>query len=135
MPSDRAPGPDGFNGLFYKFAWPIIKIDVRSFHLLIDALMILLRKNPAPSRLKDFRPIALMHSFSKLFAKCLARRLAQRLKDMVALNQSAFIRVERSTITSRPSSLRAGGYTPKISRLCCSRWTLPKPSTRSPGRS
>ena len=44
MPADRAPGPDGFNGLFYKVAWPIIKqdimnainamwsLDARSFH-------------------------------------------------------------------------------------------------------
>ena len=104
MPPGRAPGPDGFNSLFYKVAWPIIKqdvvnalnvlwsLDARSFHLLNDALMILLRKNLAPSRLKDFRPIALIHSFSKLFAKCLARRLAPRLKDMVAVNQSAFIK-------------------------------------------
>jgi hypothetical protein len=25
MPSNRAPGPDGFIGAFYKRAWPIIK--------------------------------------------------------------------------------------------------------------
>jgi hypothetical protein len=87
MSHDRAPGPDGFNGLFYKVAWSIIKLDVinalnalwsldaRSFHLLNDALMILLRKNSAPSRLKDYRSISLMHSFSKLFTKCLATRL------------------------------------------------------------
>ena len=31
-------------------------------------------------------------SFSKLFAKCLARRLAVRLKKIVAPNQSAFIK-------------------------------------------
>lgn len=66
-------------------------LDARSFYLLNDALMILLRKNSAPTRLKDYRPISLMHSFSKLFAKCLARRLASRLKDIVAPNQSAFI--------------------------------------------
>jgi hypothetical protein len=104
LPGDRAPGPDGFTGLFYKVAWPIIKADImnaidalwsldaRSFHLLNDALMILLRKTPDPTRLKDFRPISLMHSFSKIFAKCLARRLAPKLKDMVAINQSAFIK-------------------------------------------
>lgn len=25
LPSDRAPGPNGFTGAFYKSAWPIIK--------------------------------------------------------------------------------------------------------------
>jgi hypothetical protein len=25
MPGDRAPGPDGFNGLFLKRCWPVIK--------------------------------------------------------------------------------------------------------------
>jgi hypothetical protein len=33
-----------------------------------------------------------MHSFGKLFAKCLARRLAARLTEMVARNESAFIK-------------------------------------------
>jgi hypothetical protein len=33
-----------------------------------------------------------MHSFSKLFTKCLARRLAPRLLEIVAPNQSAFIK-------------------------------------------
>ena len=27
MPSDRAPGPDGFNGCFLKSSWHIIKED------------------------------------------------------------------------------------------------------------
>lgn len=104
LPVDRAPGPDGFTGLFYRAAWTIIKqdvisafnalwsLDARSFHLLNDTLMILLRKNQAPTRLKDYRPISLMHSFSKLFAKCLARRLAPRLAEIVSPNQSAFIK-------------------------------------------
>lgn len=67
-------------------------LDAMSFYLLNDALMILLRKNDAPTKLKDYRPISLMHSFSKLFAKCLARRLARRLRDIVTPNQSAFIK-------------------------------------------
>jgi hypothetical protein len=33
-----------------------------------------------------------MHSFSKLFAKCLAKRLAPKLSLIVASNQSAFIK-------------------------------------------
>lgn len=75
-------------------AWPIIKDDVISaFNALwsLDARSFYLL-NSAPTRLKDYRPISLMHSFSKLFAKCLAKRLAPRLKEIVAPNQSAFIR-------------------------------------------
>jgi hypothetical protein len=28
MPSDKAPGPDGFSGLFIKVCWPIVKYDL-----------------------------------------------------------------------------------------------------------
>jgi hypothetical protein len=97
-PLDRAPRPEGFIAAFYRAAWEIIKpdilnafnvlwsLDARSFHLLNDALMVLLRKNNTPTSLKDYRPISLMHNFGKLFTKCLARRLAPRLPDMVAKN-------------------------------------------------
>ena len=54
--------------------------------------MVLIRKTHSPVGLKDYRPISLMHSFGKLFAKCLARRLAPKLEHMVAANQSAFIK-------------------------------------------
>lgn len=104
LPNERAPGPDGYTGLFYKTAWPIIKFDIlaafnafwsldyRSFHLLNDAFMILLKKKPAPLEIRDYRPISLMHSFGKLVAKCLAYRLVLHLNDIILPNQSAFIR-------------------------------------------
>jgi hypothetical protein len=84
LPSDKAPGPDGFTGLFYKHAWLIIKDDImrafnafwsgdfRSFNLLNEAFMILLRKKDNPEEIRDYRPISLIHSFSKLVTKCLA---------------------------------------------------------------
>ena len=28
MPSEKAPGPDGFSGGFYKHCWDIVKLDV-----------------------------------------------------------------------------------------------------------
>jgi hypothetical protein len=71
------------------FFW---SLDGRSFNLINDAFMILLRKKNEAQEIRDYRPISLlMHSFGKLIAKCLARRLALVLNDLVHLCQSAFI--------------------------------------------
>jgi len=67
-------------------------LDGRSFYLLNDTLMVLLRKNSNPTTLKDYRPISLLHSFSKLLSKCPARRLASFLNTIVWNNRSVFIR-------------------------------------------
>ncbi|KAM0911464.1 hypothetical protein ACQ4PT_013479 [Festuca glaucescens] len=104
MPSDRAPGPDGFTGAFYQRAWPIIKGDIlaglmklgvgdgRGFARLNRALITLIPKKPEALEIKDFRPISLVHSFAKLFSKIIANRLRPRLGELVSMNQSAFIK-------------------------------------------
>jgi hypothetical protein len=38
------------------------------------------------------QPISLIHSFAKLVTKLLANRLGPRLHELVAANQSAFVR-------------------------------------------
>lgn len=103
-PSDRAPGPDGFTGAFYKSSWHIIKTDVmaaihafahadsRNLQKLNNALIVLIPKKPGARSPGDFRPITMIHSFAKLISKVLARRLAPRLSEMVAANQNAFVR-------------------------------------------
>lgn len=104
MPSEKAPRPDGFTGLFYKVAWPIIKrsviwafnamdvLDSRSFHLINDAYLILLPKKAEAKGVRDYRPINLIHSFSKLFAKALSLRASRFVVQLVRPNQSAFIK-------------------------------------------
>jgi hypothetical protein len=104
LPSDKAPGPDGFTGKFYKTCWDIIKVDIMSalnslYHgnaykldLLNSAYLILLPKREDASSAGDFRPISLIHSFAKLVTKILANRLGPYLQDLVAANQSALIR-------------------------------------------
>ena len=104
MPTDKAPGPDGFTGLFYRTAWPIIKADIlrafhaiwslnsRSFYLVNQAYMVLLRKKHEAVTVSDYRPISLIHSFAKLFTKVLARRLTPHMCSLIEPNQSAFIR-------------------------------------------
>ena len=104
LPSDKAPGSDGFTALFFKKCWSIIKFDImravsalecctsRSLHLLNSANMILLPKTPEAAHPSQFRPISLIHFFAKLFTKILARRLRPRMHELVHPCQSAFIK-------------------------------------------
>ena len=104
LPNDKAPGPDGFTGRFYKSCWNIIKMDLMAvvaavwnkkfdnFCLLNSAFITLIPKHDGAVHVKDFRPISLVHSAAKLITKLLANRLSQKLNDMVSPIQSAFIK-------------------------------------------
>lgn len=101
---DNAPGPDGFTGRFYKSCWDIIKADIMQaldaiqkghvfkFRLLNTAFITLLPKKADPIQVKDYRPISLIHSFTKLVAKIMANRLAPLLPNLVSMNQSPFVK-------------------------------------------
>ena len=77
MPSEKAPGPDGFTGAFFKACWEIIKDDLlaatnnlfqlhsQGFELMNSANIVLLPKKTDALRITDYRPISLMHSFAK----------------------------------------------------------------------
>jgi hypothetical protein len=104
LPSDKAPGPDGYTGRFYKVAWEVIKSDlmaavsrlmqgdVSRLFLLNSAYVTLLPKMADAMEVKDFRPISLMHSFAKIATKLLANRLTTKLPSLVSCNQSAFVK-------------------------------------------
>lgn len=98
IPPDRAPGPDGFIGVFYHKAWPIIKHDLmaallklyvgdgRGFGKLNKAHIVLIPKTAEALDVGDYRPISLPHSFSKLFAKALAMRARKMMHEIVSIN-------------------------------------------------
>jgi hypothetical protein len=104
MPSDKAPGPDGFISNFFKASWDLVGPDIllafqqiadgnfAGLHLLNVSHMVLLPKCDDASSMKNYRPISLMHSFAKLFMKVLATRLASRIDELVGIEQSAFIK-------------------------------------------
>ncbi|KAM0867127.1 hypothetical protein ACQ4PT_042196 [Festuca glaucescens] len=85
---EKAPGPDGFTGMFYRLAWDIIQSDVmkaietlelagqQGLQSLNSTLLVLLPKTPEAVSPADFRPIRLIHSFGKFFTKILAKQIA-----------------------------------------------------------
>jgi hypothetical protein len=60
--------------------------DFRSLYLVTQTYMILLRKKPDAAEVKDYRPISLLHGFSKIFSKVLVVRLAPLMNSLVCPN-------------------------------------------------
>jgi mannosylglycoprotein endo-beta-mannosidase len=56
------------------------------------AQVILIPKVEVAAEPKDFRPISLIHSFTKLFMKVLALRLSSYIGKLISKSQSAFIK-------------------------------------------
>jgi hypothetical protein len=105
LASEKAPGPDGFIGLFFKKSWQLIKSDVllavqyffqchcQHLPLLNTAHIVLVPKKADAKCVTDFWLISLTHSIAKLFSKLLANRLAPELNELVSQAQSAFIKM------------------------------------------
>lgn len=78
MHVEKAPGPDGFVGFFFKSCWNVIKGDLLAalnqlhqlrgdqWKLLNSAFIVLLPKKEGACRASDYRPVSLMHSVAKI---------------------------------------------------------------------
>ncbi|KAM0835448.1 hypothetical protein ACQ4PT_062915 [Festuca glaucescens] len=100
MTSNKSLGPDGFSWEFYKCCWAVITVDVLTalnaifqgkdqfFDGLNTAFITLIPKKDLAAEMKDYRPISLLHSFSKL----LALRLSPLMPQLIHKSQSAFIK-------------------------------------------
>jgi hypothetical protein len=101
---EKAPGPNGFIGLFFSSCWNLVKDDLvkevqhfysmnqQDLHFLNQAYVTLIPKKQNPQRVADFRPISLTHSFAKLISKMMANMLSFKLGKLIFINQTAFIR-------------------------------------------
>lgn len=104
LPSDKAPGPDGFTNRFYASCWNIIKLDLvraldafyrgdtRGMPAINKALVSLLPKVDGAEELRDYRPVSMVHGAIKIFDKVLATRLVEDLPHLVGKHQSAFVK-------------------------------------------
>jgi hypothetical protein len=103
LPSDKTPGPDGFNTDFVKKCWSIICDD---FYNLCDAFyskqiclqsingsyITLIPKKDDAMRVSDYRPISLLNTSVKIITKILANRLQMVLPSLIHKNQYGFIK-------------------------------------------
>lgn len=102
MPSDKAPGPDGFNAAFLKACWDIIAPDfyqlIQDFHegkVLIQSInysfITLIPKTSSTATPGDFRPISLLNCTLKIITKLLANRLQRVILRLIHKNQYGFL--------------------------------------------
>ncbi|KAM1735540.1 hypothetical protein ACFX12_014001 [Malus domestica] len=106
MNPNKAPGPDGFNGMFFRKAWPVIGGDIiravkeffSSGKLLKEfntTIITLVPKVPNPSTMGDFRPISCCNTMYKIISKVLANRLKSILPHIISKSQTAFVHGRR----------------------------------------
>jgi hypothetical protein len=103
LPSNKSPGPDGFNNEFTRAAWPIIKNDFyklcQDFHndnvclkSIKTSFITLVPKIDTPRYVGDFRPISLLNTSMKLITKILANMLQPKVIPLIHKNQYGFIK-------------------------------------------
>jgi hypothetical protein len=86
LPSNKSPGPNGFNTDFVKKCWPVIALEFYELcnkffegsicmHSINGSYVTLIPKNSSPDSVGDYRPIYLLNTSVKLLTKLLANRL------------------------------------------------------------
>ena len=103
LPSNKSPGPDGFNNEFIQKCWTILAPDFygicRSFQygnlctrIINTSFITLIAKVDGASRVNDFRPISLLNSSMKIITKLLANQLQSVISQLIHKNQYGFIK-------------------------------------------
>ncbi|KAK8617481.1 hypothetical protein V6N13_080397 [Hibiscus sabdariffa] len=98
----KAPGHDGFSGIFYHSFWDLINEDL---FLLVESFfkngtleprinrtnIVLIPKNKNPTEVQHYRPISLCNFSLKVITKIMASRLKPLLPSIIPYSQSAFV--------------------------------------------
>jgi hypothetical protein len=102
MPTDKSPGPDGFNGAFLKHCWPSIKDEFYklffAFHegnldiQTINSAFITLIPMKDHKYVNDYRPISHVSLALKFLTKIWANRMQKVIIPAIHKNQYGFIK-------------------------------------------
>lgn len=98
----KAPGPDGYNRMFFEKHWDIVKEEVcaaiKSFfiygHLptIVNEMNVaLVPKISLPENIHHLRPISCCNFLPKIISKILVLRMKSMMNHIITQNQSAFI--------------------------------------------
>lgn len=98
----KAPGPDGFQALFYQKNWDLISpsvykvvMDVLTGKQIPDGLnethIVLLPKTDHPEAASHFRPIGLCNVAYKIITKMIVNRLKPHLPFLISNTQASFV--------------------------------------------
>uniref|UniRef100_A0A803SP10 Reverse transcriptase domain-containing protein n=1 Tax=Anolis carolinensis TaxID=28377 RepID=A0A803SP10_ANOCA len=103
MESNKAPGPDGLNGLYYKtFAEELTPHLKKIMNEILDnkkvpdtwryaTITVIPKDGQDPRLVKNYRPISLLNSDYKIFTNILAERLKEFLADWIGEDQTGFL--------------------------------------------
>ncbi|CAA7017011.1 unnamed protein product [Microthlaspi erraticum] len=108
MGSLKAPGPDGYQPMFYQKCWTEVGESVTRFVLDFfrtgllpqgtnDVILVLLAKVAGPEKIQQFRPISLCNVIFKLITKVMVSRMKPIMTKLIGPAQSSFIPGRLST--------------------------------------
>ncbi|XP_026377791.1 uncharacterized protein LOC113272102 [Papaver somniferum] len=103
MDANSSPGPDGFLGSFYKFAWEVVGMDLikaiqycwkcrfipKGFN---SNFLFLLPKVKGAKKAEQFRPNGLENFSFKIITRIITTRLSSMVNKLVSSQQGAFIK-------------------------------------------
>lgn len=102
IPINKGPGLDGFDSMFFKASWDIVKIDIytaicdffgtgKMLKEINVTSITLVPKVSVPSSVGNFRPFACCSVVYKCISKLLCAKLNSVLPDIISQNQGVFV--------------------------------------------